>query len=294
MRKLSRAEIAQYHRDGYVCLPGFFAPQEIEPLRRACHADPSLGGALMALADSAGNAQEVVPYTELSDDLVGVIPRLERVVTAAETLLGGRCYHWHSKLSMKQPASKGTWDWHQDYGYWYHQGVLRPDMLSIAIAVDENTTENGCMAVVKGSHKLGRIEHGRKGEASGVDQARLEQALKYLERVEWHLEVGDAVYFHCNLLHASGPNRSQAPRTILHCSYNAADNSPFLAGQEAHAYRPLAIVPDSAILDGAWDTVFEKQIFISSDGEAGYGYKVLRSGTRADSQAPRMGVSRAL
>ena len=232
MRKLSRAEIAQYHKDGYVCLPGFFAAQEIEPLRRACRDDPSLGGALMALADSAGNAQEVVPYTELSDDLVGVIPRLERVVTAAETLLGGRCYHWHSKLSMKQPASKGTWDWHQDYGYWYHQGVLRPDMLTIAIAVDENTAENGCMSVVKGSHLLGRIEHGRKGEASGVDPARLEQALKHLERVEWHLDVGDAVYFHCNLLHASGPNRSTLPRTILHCSYNAADNSPFRATYE--------------------------------------------------------------
>ena len=294
MRKLSQAEISLYRADGYVRLPGFFSAAEIEPLRSACHADPTLGGALMALADSQGNAQEVVPYTELSNDLVGVIPRLERVVTAAETLLGGAPYHWHSKLSMKQPGSAGTWDWHQDYGYWYHQGVLRPDMLTVAIAVDENTTENGCMSVVKASHKLGRIEHGRKGEASGVDQARLEQALKHLERVEWHLDVGDAVYFHCNLLHASGSNTSDRPRTIIHCSYTAVDNSPFLPGQEAHAYRPLAVVPDNAIVEGAWDTVFSNQIFISDDGDSGYGYKVLRAGTRADSQPPRMGVSAEL
>lgn len=294
MRKLSQAEIAQYHADGYVCLPGFFAAAEIEPLRQACLADPSLGGALMALADSAGNAQEVVVYTELSNDLVGIIPRLERVVTAAETLLGGPSYHWHSKLSMKQPQSKGTWDWHQDYGYWYHQGVLRPDMLTIAIAIDQNTVENGSMSVLKGSHKLGRIEHHRKGEASGVDQARFEQALKQLEKVTWQLQPGDAVYFHCNLLHASGANLSDGPRTILHCSYNAADNAPFLPGQEAHGYRPLATLPDSAIRDGDWDTVFENQIFISIDGDAGYGYKVLRPGTRAQGQAPRMGVSGAL
>ncbi|MBT5675763.1 MAG: hypothetical protein HOJ07_08740, partial [Rhodospirillaceae bacterium] len=84
------------------------------------------------------------------------------------------------------------------------------------------------------------------------------------------------------------------PRTILHCSYNAADNAPFLPGQEAHDYRPIAIVPDSALRDGAWDTVFDNQIFISSDGDSGYGYKVLRAGTRAESQAPRMGVSEAL
>lgn len=93
------------------------------------------------------------------------------------------------------------------------------------------------------------------------------------------------------MLHASGPNRSTEPRTILHCSYNAADNSPFLPDQEAHAYRPLAVMPDSAIRDGAWDTVFDNQVFISSDGDSGYGYKVLRPGTRPDSQAPRMGVS---
>ena len=42
-------------------------------------------------------------------------------------------------------------------------------MLTLGIAVDRNTAENGCMSVVKGSHKLGGIEHGRKGEASGVD-----------------------------------------------------------------------------------------------------------------------------
>ncbi len=75
MRELSQDEIAKYCEDGYVRLPGFFAVEEIEPLQRACHADPSLGGALMAFADSAGNAQEVALYTELSNDLVGVLPR---------------------------------------------------------------------------------------------------------------------------------------------------------------------------------------------------------------------------
>jgi ectoine hydroxylase len=294
MRTLSQAEIAQYHNDGYVLLPGFFTAEEIEPLRRSCLDDPSIGDALMAIADSAGEAQEWVLYTELSDDLVGVIPRVERAVAGAEALLDGPSYHWHSKLSMKQPGSKGTWDWHQDYGYWYHQAVLRPAMLTLAIAVDQNTIENGCMSVIKGSHKLGRIEHSRKGEASGANQTRIDQALKKMEKVTCTLEPGDAVYFHCNVLHASGPNLSIAPRTILHCSYNAADNAPFLPGQEAHGYSPLEKLPDSAITDGAWDTVFDNQIFITTDGDASYGYKTLRRGTRAKNQTPRMAVSRAL
>ena len=121
-----------------------------------------------------------------------------------------------------------------------------------------------------------------------------EQALTQLEKVTWHLEPGDAVYFHSNLLHASGPNLSFEPRTILHCTYNAADNAPFLPGQDAYRYRPIAIVPDRALSDDAWDTVFDNQIFISDDGDSGYGYKVLRPGTRAQGQAPRQNVSRAL
>jgi hypothetical protein len=43
-RPLSGAEIAAFHRDGYVSLPGFFSGAEIEPLRRACLDDPTIGG----------------------------------------------------------------------------------------------------------------------------------------------------------------------------------------------------------------------------------------------------------
>jgi len=82
-------------------------------------------------------------------------------------------------------------------------------------------------------------------------------------------------------LHSSRPNLSAKPRTIIHCTYNAADKAPLLPGQEVYDYRPIDIVPDTALSDSAWDTVFDNQIFISSDGDAGYDYKVLRPGTRA-------------
>ena len=36
---------------------------------------------------------------------------------------------------MKQPREGGAWEWHQDFGYWYNNGCLRPDMLSIYISL---------------------------------------------------------------------------------------------------------------------------------------------------------------
>lgn len=53
-------------------------------------------------------------------------------------------------------------------------------------------------------------------------------------------------------------------------------------------------VPGEAILEGAYDTVFDKQVFITDDGDASYGYNVLRAGRRTGGQPPGMGVARSL
>ena len=136
VQRLTEAQLADYERDGYLFLRGFFSAEEMAPLQAACAADPEIGGALQAVADSAGKPQEVVSWSRLSDDLVGVFPRVARLVDATEDLIGLPVYHWHSKLSMKKPGSEGRWDWHQDYGYWYYEGCLAPHMATCMIGVD--------------------------------------------------------------------------------------------------------------------------------------------------------------
>ena len=51
--------------------------------------------------------------------------------------MGDEPYHYHSKMSIKEPRVGGAWNWHQDYGYWYLNGCLFPDMASAFIAVDD-------------------------------------------------------------------------------------------------------------------------------------------------------------
>eukprot|EP01048_Picozoa_sp_COSAG05_P039381 COSAG05_NODE_19536_length_291_cov_0.713542_1_plen_87_part_10 len=72
-----------------------------------------------------------------------------------QSLLDDEVYHYHHKMMLKEPLIGGAWEWHQDYGYWYDNGCLYPDMASCLIAVDRATRENGCLQVVRGSHKLG-------------------------------------------------------------------------------------------------------------------------------------------
>jgi ectoine hydroxylase-related dioxygenase (phytanoyl-CoA dioxygenase family) len=169
-------------------------------------------------------------------------------VDSAEKLLGGEVYHYHSKMVMKEPRVGGAWAWHQDYGYWYQNGLLFPLLVSCFIAVDPSTRENGCLQVIRGSHELGRIEHVPTGEQAGADQARVKEILKRLPLDYVEMDPGDAVFFHSNMLHRSDQNKSEKPRWSLICCYNAARNDPY---KDSHhpRYTPLKKVEDTAILE---------------------------------------------
>jgi ectoine hydroxylase-related dioxygenase (phytanoyl-CoA dioxygenase family) len=175
-----------------------------------------------------------------------MIARSHRIVDKVEKLLSDEVYHYHSKMILKDPEIGGAWAWHQDYGYWYQNGVLFPDLVSVFIAVDKATKENGCLQVIKGSHHMGRVEHVLTGDQAGADQERVDEALKRLELVYCEMDPGDTIFFHSNLLHRSDQNKSPNPRWSLICCYNAASNDPY---KESHhpRYTKLHKVKDTEI-----------------------------------------------
>jgi hypothetical protein len=49
-------------------------------------------------------------------------------VAAASELMGGaEPYHSHTKVLLKEPRAGGAWEWHQDFGYYYNEGLLQPE-----------------------------------------------------------------------------------------------------------------------------------------------------------------------
>jgi ectoine hydroxylase-related dioxygenase (phytanoyl-CoA dioxygenase family) len=235
-----------FHRDGYVMKRAFYDAEEVALLQRAIAADEGIRANVLRIADSQGGATQLALWNHPGDDLFGAVARGERLVGGAERLLGGEVYHYHSKLTMKRPQGGGAWDWHQDYGYWYSNGCLFPDLLSVAIAIDGATRENGCLEVLRGSHHLGRLDHGRVGGQTGADPERVAEAMKVLEHVHCEMAPGDALFFHCNLLHGSAQNRSPRPRNLLLCCYNKATNDPYKPHHHP-GYTKLARLPDARL-----------------------------------------------
>lgn len=241
--QLSQNQIEQYYQDGYIIVKSLFDAEEIGILRDVARADQALKKHAFDIDSGEGNKAKLSLWNYEGDDVYGLVSRSPRVIDPSEQLLGGEAYHYHSKMSMKEPFTGGAWTWHQDYGYWYQNGCLFPLLLSCFIAVDPNTRENGCMQVIKGSHTLGRIEHGRFGDQTGADPERVDAALNVLSLEYCVMDPGDALFFHCNTLHRSDENRSPDPRWSLICCYNAARNNPY---KQSHhpSYHKLERVSD--------------------------------------------------
>ena len=83
------------------------------------------------------------------------------------------------------------------------------------VALDPATRANGCLKVVRGSNRLGRLEHQSSGSQLIADPRRVAMALREMEEVHCELAPGSVLYFHGNTLHASEPNLSSQPRWSL-------------------------------------------------------------------------------
>jgi ectoine hydroxylase len=246
MWSISPEQVQSYHRNGYVILRELFDHEEIGLLRRTAQEDRKLDELSYNRADGEGGVVRLTLWNHPGNTIYGMFARCQRIVGTAEKLLEGEVYHYHSKMILKDAKVGGAWAWHQDYGYWYENGVLFPLLTSVMIAVDPATRENGCLQVIKGSHLIGRIEHGKTGDQAGADLERVNEALRRLELVYCEMNLGDAVFFHCNTLHRSDQNRSENSRWSLICCYNARRNNPY---KESHhpRYTPLEKVGDDAI-----------------------------------------------
>ena len=242
----SQADIDQFHADGYLFVPNLLSQDEVELLTKVARADRDMDNANVR-KDASGGESRLRLRNELHDDMYSAIARSRRVADTMEALLGDEVYHYHHKMMLKEPRVGGAWEWHQDYGYWYNN-YLYPDMGSCMIAVDRATRENGCLQVVRGSHKIGRVEHGKFGDQTGADPARVEAAMNHLEHVYAEMEPGTALFFHANTLHRSDANTSEHPRWTLICCYNTKHNVRVKEGGHP-SYSPLERWDDDKVLE---------------------------------------------
>jgi hypothetical protein len=252
-QKLTPAQVELYHQQGYIIIKCFCKPNEVNKLYNTALEDNAMLNNAFDLNDLSGKKTRLSLWFTPGNDVFGYLTRSEKMIGSVKQLLGGDApvCHYHSKLMQKEPKVGGAWEWHQDYGYWYKNQFMFPDeLISVMVALTESNKRNGCLQVIKGSHKMGRVNHGFAGEQMGADMQMVNNALKTMELVYVELEAGDALILNSNLLHRSEANLSDHSRWSIISCYNLQSNIAY--NETSTSYKvSVDIVPDNAITD--WD-----------------------------------------
>eukprot|EP00928_Gymnodinium_smaydae_P063694 TRINITY_DN47197_c0_g1_i1.p1 TRINITY_DN47197_c0_g1~~TRINITY_DN47197_c0_g1_i1.p1 ORF type:complete len:319 (-),score=40.63 TRINITY_DN47197_c0_g1_i1:169-1098(-) len=247
--RASAVDVEAYRKDGFLLIKGLLSQPEVALVKRALEEDKSLVENEIVLNDDFKGQTKLALWSNPGDGTLGMFTRSRRVVGTMEALLGGPVVHYHSKSLMKHPESGGVWNWHQDYGYWYKDFFLLPTMATAYLAIDaqNETLNNGCLRLLRGSNEMGRVDHWSKGDQQGADLERVALAKDRYEEVCVDLEPGDCVIFSALTMHASQGNFSKHRRLAMASCYTLKSNQ-----QYKDPYIPcfeLEVVDDDRILE---------------------------------------------
>ena len=137
-----------------------------------------------------------------------------------EDVLMSRAHH--NCLMTKHPHYGSMTGWHRDIRYWSFE---REDLVSVWMALGDETSDNGALWFVPRSHAM-TFGEGQFDDAKFFRLDRADNAEIVRSAVSPRLKPGDAVFFHCNVLHSAGQNRSDAVKLSLVYSYHGSSNAP--------------------------------------------------------------------
>jgi Phytanoyl-CoA dioxygenase (PhyH) len=198
---LTEAQIEQYHRDGYI-VPDFCMPASTLALICERHA---------ALLTRQPQFRDYCPALLEYDPEFFQYCENDGLLDKVSQLIGENIALWNMSFFAKPAGNGKRTPWHQDGEYW----PIRPLATCTAwLALDDSTPENGCLRVIKGSHKDRAL---KAHNTLHSDQVTLTQELKACEfneadAVDIVLRAGQISLHDVYLLHGSEPNTSSRPR----------------------------------------------------------------------------------
>jgi phytanoyl-CoA hydroxylase len=204
---LTTEQKAFYEANGYVHVKGLFTPEEASFYRQRLHnlaerlGNPDATWASVKTGETRITHCHDVQFRDAAFTAMLVDPRF---TTIATDIIGPDVELHHTKMFIKPPEKGSPFPMHQDYPYFPHE---KHSMIAAIVHFDDATVEKGCLRVVPGSHRMGPLE--AVGSDHTLPQYPVEEALAL------PAEAGDAIFMHYLLIHGSGLNVSNEPRTTI-------------------------------------------------------------------------------
>lgn len=210
LKLLTDEEVAQYQRDGYVVVPDLISPEEAIAWKAR----------LKARLQEEGNLE--IPsgvrvwMSNAMDDYSREQLQSPRMVALLQQLIGPNVEFLSYKAVFKNAQTSFRSPWHQDWAYW--QGSAK---ISIWIALDDATPENGCLQLIPGSQRA-VIEMKEIEDGKGFGRRITDDQVADMPIVTAPVPRGAGIFFHDLTLHASCPNVNGADRWSVIPTYRDA------------------------------------------------------------------------
>ena len=257
---LTTEELASYRRDGFLVRNSMFDEDELSGLRAAVEYAVELAGSMAASGKSyhldgrrftdvgamtvqfepgpgSRRVRVIEPAHQLHRALEALIED-ERIVAPMRDIIGTpQISVWTNKLNLKRPGEGTGFGWHQDSPYWIHDSDHVDDLPNAYLAFDDASEANGCLRIIRASHKAGCLPGRRDGSQLGgffthgdcFDEA---------DAVPMETPSGSLVFFDPHCIHGSLPNDSDQPRRAMIMTYQPAD-FPMLKTGQIRNIRPF-------------------------------------------------------
>lgn len=222
---LSEHQVASFHENGFLHVPGVLEPGETEQLRATTdrlvaerdhldeinRSDLKYGTLVGDKRVDGGDYLWRIEYSFAKDRQYFLVAGHPKVLAIAWALRNGTPTNgplvitWED-IVVKTPGAGFGFRWHQDNLYQCVHGIV----ISVGVYLDDSGSDP--LLVVPGSHKLGRLY---------PDQVK--RIVHVSEPVGIQASAGDVIVHNVRIIHGSNPNESHDVRRVLYLEFRSAD-----------------------------------------------------------------------
>jgi hypothetical protein len=206
---LTDAQLQAYQRDGFLLVEHLFSPQEMQKWKDRV---------VQLLNDSTYKGKSGVQvwfHDQLPPDLLGLMTD-DRVVQILRQIIGENVEFLSVKTAFKSASTRFATPWHKDRFYWFGA-----EKISVWLALDDATVENGCLKLIPGTHKQEFQRRDVKDDQS-FERRILDTDVAGLPVVTVPVQRGGALFFSDATVHGSHPNEQGVDRWSFISTYRDA------------------------------------------------------------------------
>lgn len=207
MATLTPAQILFFQEQGYV-LPHqqLFTPEKFAELQAIFEEQ---------LAQKGEKRSDELDTPHFRDERLLAFLLSNEVLDLVEPLIGPNIALWSSHFICKDPFIGRATPWHEDSAFWKGRCSSYEKIVTVWLALDQSTQENGCMQVIPGTHLAGGFseyvevnptQHTFSEQIKGLDPSRT---------VAFELQPGEYSLHDGRIIHGAHANTSPFRR----CGY---------------------------------------------------------------------------